>query len=352
MSAVMVGLCVLCVLALLRSCQADCYGSWLDCLGDCNYLCLPQQGECVCSNTIYVVAGEACHETSDGSCTGSCMNSQSACVSVPVPSPDRRHGDRCKCVSLTDNLLPFSTDAFNNLSSIYDAHQKKADYDKLNNNKVSSEMAALAQALVDAGVGDFTGVVLLHKHFELAPGELVVEIVSNASSLTVPLMLSPNKTAVKSATVDSQLKLLPHTFAVHDSNALPLEYAMYTPGDLLEARYKLFVAAVPTLFPKLQQVQRSGLFGVAIRHRDGIVDASKDAHTVEMVSEHRWLLVQPSSAEQQSALMQTGLTTSTFWPALQLVGDGDVLNNNKIKINKKDEVTLCAHDCQHVCTTH
>lgn len=339
--------------AFVLSCFSSARGCSRNAFGECDGACgggrTCQEFGVDCECTGGDLDEQGCHEDADGGCSGLCSSGSkgsgkgtseesSACVAVPVPEPDRRHGDRCKCVALDkDGLLPFWTETFNALPTIHEAQVRKLEAGEA---AVSASTTAMARLLVEAGVGNFTGVALKHKHFDLSEGERVVEIVGEVATVTVPLLLS-------TVAEDAQPCLRPYLFAVDDSGfAVPLEYAVCAP--LLDARYAQFVKAVPTLFPALRDAglnagSAAGLFAVAIRHRDSVADASPTHHTLEVgPRDGRWLVVQPGTAEDKGSRAANMTLIETFWTASQLTAGA----------NDTPAVGWCGHDCQHACGGH
>jgi len=298
----------------------------------------------MCIAACVAASAMGCEPDMFGGCSGSCGGGES-CLQM---------GPSCTCVdadaasqdntSPKDVVLPFSRAIFNGLADIEDARAWSGDI---------VDVEALAGPLIDAGVGSFTGVSLLHKHFDLRDGEIIVEHIGKSTTFTVPVSVKHQELPC----------MTPYLFAIEPEaggRLRPLEYALCEPDGYLEARYEKLLDAPPSLWPALAAVVSSrgieGRFGISIKHRDGVAGADPKSRSVESGSpEDRWLTIRPVVAVPAperavfEATMGTGggggtdgehFTTPTFWPAGRFA---DAARHSR---NGRDGDNLwCAHKC-------
>lgn len=221
-------------------------------------------------------------------------------------------------VTKAARILPYSFQAYNDLLDYRVARIHALDQVTID---------TLGEIFMKYRVNDTFGLCLLHNHFHLLPGEVMVEVVHNASSTTEPRTLKWEFTDVGAQDI------VPSMMALSTSGYL-------TPFELLDLSISNFAAFSKTirsnikrlyaqldsldgffqaLARKLEELQLLHVFGVCVRHRDSITSADPGQNSLEMNHpKQRWLRLDPLVAyahkmDDINAKRMKGEATSTFW---------------------------------------
>ena len=232
-------------------------------------------------------------------------------------------------------VLPFATAAFMRLP----LYEETRDNALLRRGDVDALLRLLSAAGVDARVG----VSLLHRHFAMEEGELLVERVTAEQAYAAPERRPADDGGV-----------LPYTFRVLPCGRLePLEHVVADAGTeplraLLDRLDRDADGVLPALGGWLAERGLTDVFGLGVAHRDALRDHRRTLENSDEAA--RWLLVRAYSnltgdeVDRFLAQKSAGEATETFCNdrrrASAAAADGT-------------EGAWCRHSCyNHVCFTH
>jgi hypothetical protein len=237
-------------------------------------------------------------------------------------------------------ISQFSIERFNALRWYEDVRVYAAEKSSLAHVRA---MLKIIDTTGPAGIRDWLGIALLHKHFELLDGEVLLEKLSDDHTS------DSRPTPVKDVSAP-----LPHMFAFATAGQIqPLEYLDDAPYAMRQQIHQLLFTN--STKPMLAQVHRylsqNGLlsiFGIGIVHRQKVAEADPHGRQVETSNlQQRWLHVRPfnrqstNEVEEFREKQKTGLATNTFWT----VGRDGGTNSSL------DCSGHCNGHCNH-CTAH
>ena len=215
-------------------------------------------------------------------------------------------------------ILPYSFQAYNDLLNYREARLYALDH---------VTIYSLGETFTQYGVNDTLGLCLLHNHFHLLPGEVMVEVVHNTSSTTEPHTLKwefadggaqdivPSMMAVSTSGYLTPFELLDLSI----SNFAAYSKTIRSNVKRLYAELASFDGFFQALARKLEEFQLLHVFGVCIRHRDSITSADPGQSSMEMNHpKQRWLRLDPLMAYAHkmdiiNAKWMKGEATATFW---------------------------------------
>ena len=184
--------------------------------------------------------------------------------------------------SLSGSILEYSFAAYNNLLDYRIARTYAFD---------NEAIASLGEIFMSYNVNDTFGLCLLHNHFHVHEGELMVEVVSNDTSNTFPQSLSwkfqpgMSKNDVQPSmmglTEDGDLRpfefldVRHSNFTSYTDVILPGLQRFYSNPQTYSAFFKALAA-------KLTDMKLRDIFGVCVRHRDSIVNTDPNFSSLEV----------------------------------------------------------------------
>eukprot|EP00483_Globobulimina_turgida_P001603 UN01605 len=200
------------------------------------------------------------------------------------------------------NDKEYSAAVYNDIPHFWTTHH--------NGKQNDAEIQALGKIFVDHQVHDDFGLSLVHKHFDLEPGERIIERIYDNISISFPVVVSNMTTDV-----------FAHKYQYNDGGWIPLEFSKYTDyNPAIRRRYMKLTQNENFLLElgeKLTEMSLESVFGVGINTRDHFYGSS----TWETTRDGRKLIVTPH--KQEFALC--GLEAPTFW-TFERYGDDVVVN--------------------------
>lgn len=223
-------------------------------------------------------------------------------------------------------------------------------YEDVRHHAVGAHSATHIKAILDIveqfSAQDWLGVSLLHKHFELLDGEVLLEkLGDDHTSMTQPSRVSEVKAP------------LPYMFSFGNrGQVLPLEYIDDAPYHV---RQNVFTLFSNTSRPLLAQVHEYlvkhnlvSIFGLSISHRQTIADADPHGRQVETSDlAHRWQKIRPFVTQSEDEIakfkenQQLGRATNTFWTVARHGAPSSLDCNSHCTAH-------CGVHCGACCTVH
>ncbi len=223
------------------------------------------------------------------------------------------------CAALVSaRIIDYDFASYNNLLDYRTARVYAFDQDSIE---------TLGDVFLKHAVNDTFGLCLLHNHFHVHDGEMMVEIVVNDSSTTQPrslpwvfqpgmrrdvqpamLGLTPSGDLLPFEFLDIRLS----NFSSYTDVVLPALQRFYNNPE----RYNAFFV---DLANTLSHMKLMHIFGVCVRHRDSIILA--DPHQSSLETNHprdRWLrldpmLVHAAKMDIINAKWRKGEASPTYW---------------------------------------
>ena len=217
------------------------------------------------------------------------------------------------------SILDYSFDAYNNLLDYKVARSFAFQQDSIE---------ALGDIFLSHNVNESFGLCLLHNHFKIHEGELMVEIVVDTHSTTQPRPIDGWK-FVRGMRGDVQPSMMGLSA---DGDLLPYEFldlrlsnfTKYTnvirPG--LQSFYSnptQYDSFFKELAVALTNLNLRHIFGVCVRHRDSITQADPTQSSLETNHPRdRWLRLDPlithaAKMEMINAKWRKGEASPTYW---------------------------------------
>lgn len=188
-------------------------------------------------------------------------------------------------------LEPYAAAHYNALPMFPDVFKNSSRTDVINK---------LGKVIQFHGLSDYVGVALLHRHFALHDGEVLVERVTDESGVpgthTTPVSPMPAG------------GIVPYLFDVTDSDSLalrPLEFMNATEFHGTEESWRVLLTHPRFIHDwrdAAKELDVAGLFGFTLLHRTLVAEHSPVHGTSEASSEsERWLHVTPATKRVTSA---------------------------------------------------
>ncbi len=176
------------------------------------------------------------------------------------------------------------------------------------------------------GLQDVIGVTLLHKHFNIFPGEVLIEKVNDNT-----IQVSPNR-------VDHETALVPYIWAFSENDLtgerrwFPLEFTYKTNITAAGMADRICQQSqfLKDMADKLDEIGLAGVFGITTLHRDLVKANGKDDITLETTDDEARILT--IAVKSRDSVNLTG-ATQTLW---------------RFKENFEID-RYCGHCCHHYC---
>ena len=229
-------------------------------------------------------------------------------------------------------VVSYSAELYNEMLDYKIAREYAFEYDHIRE---------LGDIFMKHEMNDTFGLCLLHNHFHLEQDEILIEIVSNDTSHVSVDLIENHKADVAghktktSIAISKKDIIKPYLYEISsDSHLIPMEYVDVTYSNFgvfnnvtkerfntfdLSFNNELFGVFLNEMVLKLESIDRLGIFGLCMKHRQSINEIDPFGSTLE--TNHptqRWLHVEPMYYHSLKSKMfeekwKKKEASSTFW---------------------------------------